>query len=207
MHVQPERVPEAVHEILPAGQLILGLLLDVGLGLHADALLDHLAAFEEQNRGDGRDAEAAGGVGVLVGVAVGVLVDELVDVLVGVAVAVLVDVAVAVLVASRQIPDRFGPDVALFGELSLDGRLRHAAGVLPFVAMCLAQGIGTVIIVLVITALAFIGRRRRPPQVALWGIIGALTEDLIDTQRETLRSIERLASRLREGRSPALRSM
>lgn len=31
------------------------------------------------------------------------------------------------------------------------------------------------LIVLVITVLAFIGRRRQPPQVALWGIIGALT--------------------------------
>lgn len=55
-------------------------------------------------------------------------------------------IAVAVLVASGQVPDRFGKDVALFGELSLDGRLRHGAGVLPFVAMCLAQGIGTAIV-------------------------------------------------------------
>lgn len=31
------------------------------------------------------------------------------------------------------------------------------------------------IIVLVITALAFVGRRKQPPQVALWGAIGALT--------------------------------
>ncbi len=31
------------------------------------------------------------------------------------------------------------------------------------------------LIVLVITVLAFIGRRKQPPQVALWGIIGALT--------------------------------
>jgi hypothetical protein len=30
-------------------------------------------------------------------------------------------------------------------------------------------------IVVVITVLAFIGRRKQPPQVALWGIIGALT--------------------------------
>lgn len=30
-------------------------------------------------------------------------------------------------------------------------------------------------IVIVITVLAFIGRRKQPPQVALWGIIGALT--------------------------------
>ena len=55
-------------------------------------------------------------------------------------------IAVAVLVASGQVPNRFGRDVALFGELSLDGRLRHGAGVLPFVAMCLAQGIGTAIV-------------------------------------------------------------
>ena len=31
------------------------------------------------------------------------------------------------------------------------------------------------VVVLVITVLAFIGRRRQPPQVALWGIIGGLT--------------------------------
>ncbi|MFM7146993.1 MAG: hypothetical protein ACKOW5_11755 [Actinomycetales bacterium] len=31
------------------------------------------------------------------------------------------------------------------------------------------------VIVLVITVLAFIGRRRQPPQVALWGVIGGLT--------------------------------
>jgi len=30
-------------------------------------------------------------------------------------------------------------------------------------------------VVIVITVLAFVGRRRQPPQVALWGIIGALT--------------------------------
>ncbi|MEI6136081.1 MAG: YifB family Mg chelatase-like AAA ATPase [Chloroflexota bacterium] len=54
--------------------------------------------------------------------------------------------AVGILVASGQVPDRFGQDVALFGELSLDGRLRHVSGVLPFVAMCLAEGIGTVIV-------------------------------------------------------------
>ena len=54
--------------------------------------------------------------------------------------------AVGILVASGQIPDRFGQDVGLIGELSLDGRLRHVAGVLPFVAMCLAEGISTVIV-------------------------------------------------------------
>ncbi len=31
------------------------------------------------------------------------------------------------------------------------------------------------LIVLVITVLAFIGRKKQPPQVPLWGIIGALT--------------------------------
>lgn len=30
-------------------------------------------------------------------------------------------------------------------------------------------------VVLVITVLAFIGRKRQPPQVALWGVIGVLT--------------------------------
>ena len=54
-------------------------------------------------------------------------------------------IAVAVLVASGQITDRF-TDTALFGELSLDGRLRHIPGVLPFVAMCAANGISSVIV-------------------------------------------------------------
>ena len=31
------------------------------------------------------------------------------------------------------------------------------------------------LIVVIITVLAFIGRKRQPPQVPLWGIIGALT--------------------------------
>jgi len=30
-------------------------------------------------------------------------------------------------------------------------------------------------IVVIITVLAFVGRRKQPPQVALWAIIGALT--------------------------------
>jgi len=54
-------------------------------------------------------------------------------------------IAVAVLVASGQVADRFA-DTALFGELSLDGRLRHIPGVLPFVAMCAAHGIGSVVV-------------------------------------------------------------
>lgn len=54
-------------------------------------------------------------------------------------------IAVAVLVASGQIVDRFS-DTALFGELSLDGRLRHIPGVLPFVAMCAQSGIGSVVV-------------------------------------------------------------
>ncbi len=49
-------------------------------------------------------------------------------------------IAVAVLVASGQVPDRFA-DAALLGELSLDGRLRHVPGVLPFTAMCAEEGI------------------------------------------------------------------
>ena len=54
-------------------------------------------------------------------------------------------IAVAILVASGQVPDRWA-GAALVGELSLDGRLRHISGVLPFVAMCLAEGIGTVVV-------------------------------------------------------------
>jgi magnesium chelatase family protein len=54
-------------------------------------------------------------------------------------------IAVAVLVASGQIEDRF-TDAALLGELSLDGRLRHVAGVLPFAAMCAAEGIAHAVV-------------------------------------------------------------
>ena len=40
-------------------------------------------------------------------------------------------IAVAILVASGQVPNHF-TDAALAGELSLEGRLRHVAGVLEF---------------------------------------------------------------------------
>lgn len=54
-------------------------------------------------------------------------------------------IAVALLVASGQIEGRF-EDVALLGELSLDGHLRHANGVLPLVAMCRDARIATAIV-------------------------------------------------------------
>ena len=54
-------------------------------------------------------------------------------------------IAVAVLVASGQVPNHFA-DAALAGELSLDGRLRHVAGVLPLAAMCAAEGISAVVV-------------------------------------------------------------
>jgi len=54
-------------------------------------------------------------------------------------------IAVAILVASGQIEDRFG-STALFGELSLDGGLRHVNGVLPLAAMCRAHGLRSAIV-------------------------------------------------------------
>ncbi len=54
-------------------------------------------------------------------------------------------IAVAVLVASGQVIDQF-QDAALIGELSLDGRLRHVAGVLPFAAMCEREGIASAVV-------------------------------------------------------------
>lgn len=51
-------------------------------------------------------------------------------------------IATAILVASGQIEDRFD-DVMFVGELSLDGHLRHAKGVLPLAAMCLERGIAS----------------------------------------------------------------
>ena len=54
-------------------------------------------------------------------------------------------IAVAILVASHQVPDRF-EEMALLGELSLDGRLRHVSGVLPLVSMCADQGISTAVV-------------------------------------------------------------
>ena len=54
-------------------------------------------------------------------------------------------IAVAILVASHQVPDRFA-GMALLGELSLDGRLRHVSGVLPLVSMCADQGIGAAVV-------------------------------------------------------------
>ena len=54
-------------------------------------------------------------------------------------------IAVAILVASGQIEDRFASS-ALFGELSLDGGLRHVNGVLPLAAMCRAHGLRSAIV-------------------------------------------------------------
>ena len=54
-------------------------------------------------------------------------------------------IAVAILIASGQIPDRFR-EAALLGELSLDGHLRHANGVLPLIAMCAQAGVVTAIV-------------------------------------------------------------
>jgi magnesium chelatase family protein len=54
-------------------------------------------------------------------------------------------IAVAILVASGQIENHFA-DTALMGELSLDGRLRHVSGVLPFVAMCHGERIASVVV-------------------------------------------------------------
>ena len=54
-------------------------------------------------------------------------------------------IAVAVLIASGQIEDHFA-DTAIMGELSLDGRLRHVSGVLPFVAMCHGEQIASVVV-------------------------------------------------------------
>ena len=53
--------------------------------------------------------------------------------------------AVAILVASQQVPDRF-EEMALLGELSLDGHLRHVNGVLPLVSMCADLGIATAVV-------------------------------------------------------------
>jgi hypothetical protein len=50
-----------------------------------------------------------------------------------------------------------------------------SAGLVPGEEVDHAKIAVKLVIVLIITALAFIGRRRTPPQVALWGAIGALT--------------------------------
>lgn len=54
-------------------------------------------------------------------------------------------IAAAVLLASAQVNGDF-EDIALLGELSLDGHLRHANGVLPLVAMCRDAGIRAVVV-------------------------------------------------------------
>ena len=54
-------------------------------------------------------------------------------------------IAVAILTASQQVSDRFS-ETALLGELSLDGHLRHASGVLPLIAMCGQAGIKTAVV-------------------------------------------------------------
>src|SRR5688500_5406989 len=54
-------------------------------------------------------------------------------------------IAVALLVASGQVRTDF-ENTALLGELSLDGHLRHANGVLPLAAMCAQAGIARVVV-------------------------------------------------------------
>ncbi len=49
------------------------------------------------------------------------------------------------------------------------------AGLLPDETANVTKLTVKLAVVVVITVLAFIGRRRTPPQVALWGAIGALT--------------------------------
>lgn len=50
-----------------------------------------------------------------------------------------------------------------------------SAGLVPGEEVDHAKIAVKLVIVLIITALAFIGRKRTPPQVGLWGAIGALT--------------------------------
>ncbi len=54
-------------------------------------------------------------------------------------------IAVGVLAASGQLHESF-ENVALLGELSLDGHVRHVSGVLPLAAMCAQAGIGRVVV-------------------------------------------------------------
>ena len=54
-------------------------------------------------------------------------------------------IAIAILVASGQIEDHYS-DVAIIGELSLEGATRHVSGVLPFAAMCADEGIRRVVV-------------------------------------------------------------
>ncbi len=54
-------------------------------------------------------------------------------------------IAVGVLAASRQLRTSL-EDVALLGELSLDGHVRHVNGVLPLAAMCAQAGIRRVVV-------------------------------------------------------------
>ena len=54
-------------------------------------------------------------------------------------------IAVGVLAASGQLRTSF-ENVALLGELSLDGHVRHVSGVLPLAAMCAQAGIERVVV-------------------------------------------------------------
>jgi hypothetical protein len=50
-----------------------------------------------------------------------------------------------------------------------------SAGLVPGEEVDHAKIAVKLVVVLIITALAFVGRKRTPPQVGLWGAIGALT--------------------------------
>ena len=55
-------------------------------------------------------------------------------------------IAVGILSAAGMLGEEGLPQVALIGELSLDGQLRGIAGVLPMAMMCREQGIATLIL-------------------------------------------------------------
>lgn len=55
-------------------------------------------------------------------------------------------IAVGILASSQQVPVELFPDIALIGELSLDGSLRHVEGVLPMCLELSRHGIKKVIV-------------------------------------------------------------
>lgn len=54
--------------------------------------------------------------------------------------------AVAILIATKQLVMKKGDDIAIVGELSLDGEVRPVKGVLPFAVSALKDGIKTLIV-------------------------------------------------------------
>ncbi|MHB1131179.1 MAG: YifB family Mg chelatase-like AAA ATPase [Chloroflexota bacterium] len=88
-------------------------------------------------------------------------------------------IAVGILIASQQVPAPREPTMFL-GELSLDGALRHTAGILPMVAVARDRGINTIYVPAADAAEAgLVAGPRIFPAASLLEVVQHLTGELV----------------------------